>query len=281
MVYNEPEFFPIWRRYYASQFGEQNLFVIDHGSDDGSLDDAGQSSIIRLPRSPKSNPQRSAAISNQVAMLLNFYDHVIQVDADEFLVVDPRKHESLGDYCSKKLPNEVITSIGFNVGQLTNSEPDLDEAQPVLSQRKWAQFVSPMCKPNIVSAPVTFGEGFHGCDRPPFYSDVYCLHLRYFDKQMGLQRLARTRAMDWANPKAGTHQRVEDEQWVKMIGLFNNVKKGPELFTDAADELLEEYKNTVLESSSEPNPRGIYSPRWEQTRSKQLFSVPATMASLF
>ena len=33
-AYNESVNLLIWRRYYGEQLGEENLFLIDHGSDD-------------------------------------------------------------------------------------------------------------------------------------------------------------------------------------------------------------------------------------------------------
>ena len=38
MVYNEPEFIPLWIKYYGEQVGKENCYIVDNGSDDGSLD---------------------------------------------------------------------------------------------------------------------------------------------------------------------------------------------------------------------------------------------------
>jgi len=36
MVFNERIFLPIWLAHYGVQFGYENLFIIDDGSNDGS-----------------------------------------------------------------------------------------------------------------------------------------------------------------------------------------------------------------------------------------------------
>ncbi|PZO77544.1 MAG: hypothetical protein DI629_14110 [Mesorhizobium amorphae] len=280
MVYNEPEFVPLWARYYGRQFGEENLFIIDHGSSDGSLDDVGRANVIRIPRSPKDNEKRANAVSFQCAALLQFFDNVIQTDVDEFLLADPRKHESLAAYCAAGIEGKIVTSIGLNLVHLIDEEPDLISGVPVLRQRRWAQFISPMCKPNIVRMPVVFGTGFHGCSTPPNFSDLYMIHLRYYDKAQGLARLARTRAMQWAFPAAGQHQRLEDEKWIGVLSQHSKLLKRAALFTDAADASLSGYVDRVLKSIRKTQ-QGIYSPPKAQIVSGRLFYIPDVIADLF
>ena len=51
MVYNEPEFIPLWIKYYGEQVGKENCYIVDNGSDDGSLDDyKDEVNIIRVPK---------------------------------------------------------------------------------------------------------------------------------------------------------------------------------------------------------------------------------------
>ncbi|MFC7543400.1 glycosyltransferase family 2 protein [Siccirubricoccus deserti] len=278
MVYNEPEFVPIWVKYYGSIFPQEQLYIIDHGTDDGSLDHVGKVNIIRIPRTPKNNKQRSALIRHIVAGLLNYYKTVITVDVDEMLIPDPRHYKDLADFCENRTES-VVTSIGLNVVHLTASEADYDSAHPVLAQRKWAQFVSPMCKPSVVSKPVTFGDGFHGCTVPPAFQHLYMFHLRYFDLKCGLARLARTRAMEWWSPKAGSHQRVEDEQWINSLNRYNTMKKGALLTTEAADQQLEQLCQDFL-SRMTPDARGIYNHK-PPVVGRNLIEIPESFSAHF
>lgn len=54
-------------------------------------------------------------------------------------------------------------------------------SNPVLEQRTLVQFVSPMCKPLLIRSPVSWGGGFHCCEHPPEFDDLYLFHLRHAD----------------------------------------------------------------------------------------------------
>ena len=46
MVYNESVFLPIWLRYYSRFFAPEDIYVLDHQSDDGSTNGGG---FVRVP----------------------------------------------------------------------------------------------------------------------------------------------------------------------------------------------------------------------------------------
>lgn len=278
MVYNEKEFVPLWRGYYGSQFSEENIYIIDHGSSDGSLEDVGRCSVLKIPRTPKDNAQRSSLIRDIVSGLLAYYDSVIHVDVDEFLVVDPRIASSLKVYCDN-LPHSVVTSFGINIIQYSD-EADIELNRPILGQRRWGRFVSPMCKPSITSKRVVYSDGFHGCDVAPVFGGVYLLHLRYFDRKLGLERLDRTRKMQWATEKAGSHQRVEDEKWIGFMDRFAKIPKGPELFSAEADKMFGELGNRFVRES-EVDRRGIYRMPIPQFDSSRSIRIPDTLLGAF
>ena len=94
-------FLPIWARYYASAFGPENLTVIDHGSDDGSIDCLPRGiGVIHLPRTVFDEYPRTALINSVKDGLLGFYDAVMYTDCDEIIVPDPEIYKNgLGEYC--------------------------------------------------------------------------------------------------------------------------------------------------------------------------------------
>src|SRR5438128_2474590 len=138
MVYNEAYFLPIWLRYYSSQLGWQNLYVVDHGSTDGSIE-AGSCNLIRIPRSDFDDAVRAKMISRLHASLLSYFDTVIYTDVDEFIVPRPSKYDGLADYCQKK-PHAVSRCVGIDVFQHNTSLPELDLAKPILPQRPYGHF---------------------------------------------------------------------------------------------------------------------------------------------
>lgn len=233
MVYNEADHLPIWCRHYGAAVGPEHCHVIDHGSDDGSTADLGAVNITRLPRSPMDDAWRADLISDFCADLLTRYDAVLYVDADELLVADPRHHASLAD-CAAAMDGPVRHAIGLEVWHLPAEEPPIDLARPISEQRNWLWFNSALCKPSLIRAPVRWVPGFHSVDAPLAFGGLYLFHLRYFDVERGLARLAKTRAMPWANDHAGLHQRGPDENWLRLVRDVGNLPRarGSDLQTD-------------------------------------------------
>lgn len=253
MVYNEPEFIPLWIKYYGEQVGKENCYIVDNGSDDGSLDDyKDEVNIIRVPREYKDNQQRTKFLSEFCSSLLNYFSHVIHVDVDEFIVANPAKYQGLKDYTSNWVKNrKSVTAIGLNVTQLPSEEQTIDFSKPILSQRSYVRFVSPMCKPCIIAKPITWSPGFHGSTHETVFDDIYMFHMRYFDLQYGLTRLERTRSMKWKSEKDGQHQRVEDETWKKWFVSFEKFLRKGLFYSDGSmNETLVTYLDQLREGSS-------------------------------
>jgi hypothetical protein len=217
MVFNEPDYLPIWIRHYSRHVGAENCFVIDHGSTDGSTENLGAVNVLRLPRSPYDPVQQSDFNSKFCASLLCWYDWILYSDVDEIFLPDPAVAGTLLEYCQNPLP-EVVTAIGMNVLHAFPEEGDIDLARPITEQRRYAAVSSPVSKPNLLRRPVTWSPGSHSGNCRTVFDDLYMFHLRWFDLGLGMQRLDRTRKMAWARDGAGSHQRVEDE---KMMALFH------------------------------------------------------------
>ncbi|SFI09098.1 glycosyltransferase family 2 protein [Bradyrhizobium sp. Gha] len=227
MVYNEPEYLPIWFKYYSSQIGADNCFVVDHGSDDQSVRLLSHPSTFYLPRTPQDEIKRVDSMSRLAGLLLNYYDVVIYTDVDEIVVPSPTKYAGLLDFCSKT-EVKTVTAVGLNVHQVLGDEDMLDLARPVTQQRHWVRFVSPMCKPLITSTPIKWGRGFHTCDQPTNFADVYLFHLRYFDLAIGLRRLNQTRELARATSRdesAAAHQRIADSDFTNLMRAASEMPK--------------------------------------------------------
>lgn len=219
MFYNEPEFLPIWLRYYGREIGIENCFLIDHSSEiyDSSILTA--ANLIRIYRSPQDEKQRVEAISAFVAYLLHYYETVIYTDIDELVVPHPVHYSGLVDFC-KQSQDPIVTAIGLNVQHLVGIEPNFDPSRPVLAQRTYVRFVSPMCKPLVTREPIRWNRGFHSANRPVKLEEIYLFHLRNFDLETSLRRLTRTRAIPRrtaADELGAAHQRVADAELESQI----------------------------------------------------------------
>ena len=223
MVYNEPDFLPLWRRHYARLVGAEHCHVIDHGSDDGSTAALGAVNRLRLPRSPQDDVRRARFISRFCAGLLEWYDWVIYTDVDELLIPDPRLYPDLASFCAGARA-EVIHAIGLNLHHLPE-EPPLDFSRPLGPQRRWVRFSGAMCKPALIRRAVNWAPGFHGADAEVTFAPLYLVHLRWFDRDLGLRRLAKTRAMPWADAAAAPWQRAPDHAFEALFSVFASMPR--------------------------------------------------------
>lgn len=220
MCYNESVMLPIWIRHYSKSVPKKNLYVIDHGSNDGSTDKISDINLIKIPRDNFSDVKRAEAISDIQKALLAFYDAVIYTDCDELFVVNSHSYRDLNDYLENK-PFDIIAGIGADIIHCPSMEPELDWNELIIGQRKYALFRAIQCKPVIVKKPTRWSIGFHTADRiPMFDKDILLFHLHAVDMKAGLRRLELTRQMAWdpvaISKKMGYHQRIDDEtykQW--------------------------------------------------------------------
>ena len=222
MAHNESAFLPIWARYYASAFGPENLTVIDHGSDDGSIDCLPRGiGVIHLPRTVFDEYPRTALINSVKDGLLGFYDAVMYTDCDEIIVPDPEIYKNgLGEYC--KIFATLVAPTGLNIFQVIHEEGAIKLDRPILGQRRYCQFASVLCKPIIAKSKVTWSPGFHYADRKPhFAKDLYLFHLKAIDQGLSLKRLKYTRDMEWSETNLsrniGGHQRLTDIDHLKQV----------------------------------------------------------------
>ena len=195
--WNERVNLPRWIRYYAGQFGERNLFVLDDGSDDGSTDQIGSAvSVLRLPKAEFDDRRRMRLVQRAAHMLLDRFDAFIYTDCDEFLVPDPNVAASLAEYADAFVTagdREFVTAIGLNVLHDIDQEAALDPSRPILAQRRYAEFAGAFCKPLLSRIPLSWAAGFHFCNRAPAFDDLYLFHMKYadFDGSLARQRLNR------------------------------------------------------------------------------------------
>ena len=184
MVRDEAEMLPRWVRHYAEQVGVKNLFVLDDGSTDGSTDALG-CTVHRLPPLPGRGYERMRMelVSGLARGFLATYDFVVFVDADEFLLPDPARHEDLPSFLARRRQAEVIAPMTLNVVHVPSVEGPLRADEPVLGQRRFAKFTPIMCKPSIKQVPASWRWASHGI-KAPYQVDpeLYMLHLKFADR---------------------------------------------------------------------------------------------------
>jgi len=280
-VYNESKQLPRWLRHYSKHVeSDSDLYIVDHGSDDGSLDHAPIAvNKIRLTRedgSERLQAWRAQFIANLTNKLLQEYRAVIYTDCDEYLVVDPLVSERLCDYI--KMPNVATNAIGFDVLHDFDKEPPLD-SWPISSIRKNYQFVAAMCKPAIVLSGhnSVWGPGFHVSNMIPKFGDLYLFHARYADITEGLDRLKITRNIERPEQKFAEvdHQKISDNTFISWITDWIGFDKVDDDVTRKS-KLITKYINNFLFTLTD----NLYSFDYSY-RSDVLFKLPNRFINLF
>lgn len=190
MVRNDDFYLRKWVEYYGKELGKENLWIYFDGTDQ-----------LIAPFCEGTNAFLHEKIGNQVvaaekgrlrflseraaALLGEGYDLVIGVDADEFIIVDPKCGKSLKEYLSVCKIDVCLSALGLDFGQKLGEEGDITDAEPFLRQRHYAQIGTRYTKPSIVAKPCVWGSGFHRVKGHNFHiaKDLYLMHFGYFDKK--------------------------------------------------------------------------------------------------
>jgi hypothetical protein len=178
---------PLWLRYYGGQFGEENLYVVDDNSVDGSTDGLA-CNVLRIPpvRGGKFESTRMRFLGGMAAALRALYDCVVFADVDEFVVPDPARYSGLKDFIARQGDDRAaVAALGLNVVHAVGTEPPLDLSAPVLGQRTLAKFLPVMCKPSINFAGAPWIAASHGIQAPYAVDpDLWMFHLKYADRDL-------------------------------------------------------------------------------------------------
>lgn len=191
MVRNDDFFLRKWVEYYGRELGKENLYIYYDGEDQAVADVCqGTNAFLH----PKIGQQVVAAekgrlkfLSQQAAELFaKGYDIVIGVDADEYIVVDPKLGIGLREFLSRQDIDVSLSPLGLDFGQKLDEEGDLSLEKTFLSQRHYAQIGTRYTKPSIISQPCRWGSGFHRVKGHNFHiaSDLYLLHFGYADSKI-------------------------------------------------------------------------------------------------
>lgn len=188
MVRNDDFYLKKWVEYYGSRLGKENLYIYFDGTDQVIADfcKGTNAELVEKIGSQvvEAEKGRLAFLSGKASWLLEKgYDLVIGVDADEFIVVDPKLGVSLPEYLSSLKITSSISGLGVDFGQKLGEEADITEDVPFLKQRHYGQLGTRYTKPSILAKPLRWGSGFHRIKGHNFHiaKDLYLFHFGYFD----------------------------------------------------------------------------------------------------
>ena len=196
MARNDDFFLRKWVEYYGRELGRENLYIYYDGEDQTVGDFCeGANAFVH----PKIGGQVVAAEKGRLKFLseratelfAKGYDLVIGVDADEYIVVDPKLGMGLREFLSRQDIDSSLSPLGLDFGQKLDEEGDLSQEATFLSQRHYAQIGTRYTKPSVIAKPCRWGRGFHRVKGHNFHiaSDLYLMHFGYADSKILAERL--------------------------------------------------------------------------------------------
>ncbi len=187
MVRNDDFFLQKWVTYYGAELGKENLYIFFDGTDQVIPDWCEGTHAEAVEKIPgqvvAAEKGRLDFLSKKAAALLKEYDAVIGVDADEFVIPDPKCGKGLAAFISELNGYTSISGLGIDMGQNLNNETVVTADKPFLSQRRYGLLGTRYTKPSIIFKPVRWGRGFHRIKGHNFHimPDLFLFHFGYFD----------------------------------------------------------------------------------------------------
>jgi Glycosyl transferase family 2 len=196
MVRDEAVFLPIWLGYYSRFFAAEDIYVLDHGTVDGSTDGVGFVCV------PVTHPVvdwgwHRDVLQRKQHELLRSYDSVLVTDVDEIVAPDPAI-ATLRDYLDA-FDRPFVTCSGREIIHQPDCEPPFDPTRAVLEQRAW-WFANPAySKPLLAREPMHWHGGMHARVDGAVDEDgvLHLLHLHRMDYELCLARHRQRVAAPW------------------------------------------------------------------------------------
>ena len=220
MVRDEAARLPIWLDYYSRFFSSEDVYVIDHGSTDGSTEGDG---FIRLPVEHETvdTPWMWEVIQEHQHRLLESYDTVLCTDVDEIVAPDP-SIGTLGDYIDR-FEDDFVVCTGYELIHLRQAEAPLDLDLPILEQRfHWFPSTT-YSKPLLARVPLHWRPGGHSCEEGRREPDpaLFLIHLHRVDYGLCLERHERYSRWRWSDGDLDSGMGYQDRiAWPEMFSRW-------------------------------------------------------------
>lgn len=191
-VYNDNCMLFIWRNYFASIVGYENLYVIDHGSSISPKDILHPDvNVVKIPRDKVDHRNIAQFCNYFQRFLLTQYRWVIHTDADE-LVIHRHGFSSFVDQLREDYSETIFKPRhGYAILQDIKKETALELDRPISLQRRFMFLQKSYDKPVLTSTPATWTTGFHAALEYPLQTeldDLYLIHLSFVDAKLFLDK---------------------------------------------------------------------------------------------
>lgn len=222
VVRNEKVFLPIFLNYYKKYFKNEDIFILDHLSSDGSTKNL-DVNVEQLTHSfAYDHGWFCNVVKDYQKSLLQQYEAVVYVDVDEMLYV---LHQPLNEYLDDFLQSsdQYRTCIAHEVVHDFAKEPNWDASSKVLQARdRW--FNDEHYRKTLISKiPLNWYLGFHDIDTERnIDGKLFMLHLHRFDLNVAVER-NRDRLMNIQDRNDGHGAQNKLTEYGEMKTYFKSV----------------------------------------------------------
>lgn len=184
---DEKTFLPLWVKYYSRFLRMENLYVIDHLSQDGSTDNLPCNTILWDYELAFDHQKVVDKVREVQQQLLELYEIVLFTEIDEIVF----HKDGLFHYATTVAlrDRDFVRCNGYDIIHMVD-EADFDPSRPILDQRRyWFRNHTFQAKPLLSRISLDWTYGFHSCHQGgEIDPNLYMIHLNRFDYKMAYER---------------------------------------------------------------------------------------------
>lgn len=155
IAHNESLFLPIWYNYYKKYFNDEDIYILDHDSNDGSTDLS--CNIVKVYNDKTyDHDWLLNTVQDFQEKLLKDYEIVAFAEADEIILHKNGLDKFLDEF--RKSKAEAVRCTGYDLLHIPK-EPDFNLNKDVLRQRKYWYYNGGEVKVLISKTPIKWRHG--------------------------------------------------------------------------------------------------------------------------
>lgn len=236
-VKNENVFLPIWLRHYQKYFANEDIYVLDHQSTDGSTLNLPVNVTLIQNEYVGDHQWMAKVASDYQKELLKNYECVIFAESDEIIYsIEKPFDQSIDDFIQSN--DLYATCNGYSVIQDLQNESVLCFGDHIFEKRNYWYKDAAEDKTLISKIPLEWNWGFHTLrGRNNNHNNTFYLaHLHRFDLETMVQRHKTRTSFKQKNDGGGHHWKSNEEE---IYEVFRQVSSQPFLITEQHKKALQ------------------------------------------
>ena len=246
IVKNEKYFLPVWLKHYKKYFLNEDIYVLDHETTDGSTDDLDVHVTMVNNELSFDHQWLLDTVKHHFTKLLETYEAVLFSEADELVYsVEKPLSQTIEEFL--KSDNEYVTCRSHEVYHDFTKEIPITGDDKIFPNRKWWFYHDGYDKTLLSKIHLPWHHGFHRTSlnvtpeykpyESSYMNDLYLIHLQRCDhSQFLIRHLER---VNWEMaPLDGKGDYNKQTDLRKILDLYSDVP-------DTISEIEESHKKAL------------------------------------